>query len=187
MIYVYKIWDFHNGYWTTDSPEKREKIDDSDDWYWMNEETYKQQVKSMLIREGDNFLEMIATYRAPDYSTEPGNTKFEIRVQSFGFTGQGRTWIDALTLKSFTEQLQKLENQRQGEAEVSSMSPDEFWLKIYSTDSLGHMALFGQLSQTKYESNLIMCKPLLEFGFSFDPSILPSIVKNFEAIVSDST
>ena len=47
MIYVYKMWNFHNGYWTADSPAKREKIDDSDDWYWMDEETYEQQVGSV--------------------------------------------------------------------------------------------------------------------------------------------
>lgn len=37
MIYVYKLWDYHGGYWTVDTPEKREQIDDSDDWYWTTE------------------------------------------------------------------------------------------------------------------------------------------------------
>ncbi|MEH2079597.1 MAG: hypothetical protein V7K89_06165 [Nostoc sp.] len=180
MIYVYKMWDFHNGYWTFDSPEKREKIDDSDDWYWMDQHTYKQQVKSILICEGDNFLEMIVTEGISDNLIEPRDWEFKIRVQSSGFTGQARRWIDGFSLRSFVEDLQKLENQRQGKAEVSSMSYDQFWLKICSIDSVGHMALFGRLS--RFESKL-GCKHLLEFGFSFDPSVLPSIVKNFEAIV----
>jgi hypothetical protein len=137
----------------------------------------------MLIREDDNFFEMIATERI----TTPKDTQFEIgvsfeiRVQSFGFAGQCWTSIDALSLRSFDEQLRKLENQRQGKAEVSSMSPREFWLKICSIDSLGHMALFGRLC--RFEVGL-RYEHLLEFGFSFDPSVLPSIVKNFEAIAS---
>lgn len=133
----------------------------------------------MLICEGDNFLEMIATERIPDNLPTPGDTRFEIRVQSFGFAGQGWIWVDALSLRRFINQLRELENKRQGKAELSSMSPDQFWLRIFSTDSLGHMALIGRLSRLEYG---LKCQHLLEFGF--DPSILPSIVKNFEAISS---
>ncbi|HEY9631347.1 MAG TPA: hypothetical protein V6C84_28995 [Coleofasciculaceae cyanobacterium] len=129
----------------------------------------------MLIRERDNFLEMTATERVPDHLHTPGDTRFEIRVESFGFAGQGWIWVDLQNLKSFIDHLRELENQRQGEAELSSMSPDQFWLRIFSTDSLGHMALVGQLSRFKHE---------LKFGFSFDPSVLPSIVKDFQAIAS---
>ncbi|XGV95719.1 MAG: hypothetical protein ACAF41_23625 [Leptolyngbya sp. BL-A-14] len=127
----------------------------------------------MLIREGDDFLEMIATERTPDHLPTPGDTRFEIRVESFGFAGQGWMWVDRESLKSFVAQLRELENQRQGEAELSSMSPGQFWLRIFSTDSLGHVALVGQLSRVEHE---------LKFGFSFDPSALPSIVKDFQAI-----
>ncbi|HEY9630621.1 MAG TPA: hypothetical protein V6C84_25270 [Coleofasciculaceae cyanobacterium] len=129
----------------------------------------------MLIREGNNFLEMIATERIPDHLPTPGDTRFEIRVRSSGFAGQGWMWVDLQSLRSFVDQLRELENQRQGEAELSSMSPSQFWLRIVSTDSLGHMALFGQLSRSEHE---------LKFGFSFDPSVLPSIVKDFQAIAS---
>ncbi len=136
---------------------------------------------AMLIREGDNFLEVIALERITGNLPTLGDTRFEIRVQSFGFAGQGWTWIDALSLRSFAEQLRKLENQRQGKAELESMSPREFWLNISSTDSLGHMALFGRLCQFEVGSK---CEHLLDFGFSFDPSILPSIIKDFQTIVS---
>jgi hypothetical protein len=48
----------------------------------------------MLIREGDNFLEMIAAERIPDHLPTPGDTRFGIRVESFGFAGQGWMWVD---------------------------------------------------------------------------------------------
>ncbi|MBE9182755.1 hypothetical protein IQ268_29915 [Oculatella sp. LEGE 06141] len=131
----------------------------------------------MLICERDNFLEMIATERIPDHFPTPGDTRFEISVQSFGFAGQAWMWVDLQSLRSFVNQLQELEKQRQGEAELSSMSPGQFWLRIFSTDSLGHMALVGHLS-----GHLSRFKHELKFGFSFDPSALPSIVKDFQAI-----
>lgn len=34
LIYVYLLWDPNGGYWTKDTPENRDKIDDSDHWYW---------------------------------------------------------------------------------------------------------------------------------------------------------
>lgn len=131
----------------------------------------------MLIRAGDDFLEMIATYREPNLYTQ-----FEIKVQSFGFAGQGSATIDALNLRSFDEQLRELENKRQGKAELSSISSREFWLKICSIDGLGHMGVFGRLHRFYFG---VRHEHLLEFGFCFDPSLLPSIVKHFEAIARE--
>ncbi|MBE9009643.1 hypothetical protein IQ250_05440 [Pseudanabaenaceae cyanobacterium LEGE 13415] len=136
----------------------------------------------MLICEGDDFLEMTVTDRIPDHLPASGDTRFEIKVQSFGFSGQSSVWIDRLALISFAAQLQELENRRQGEAELSSISPSQFWLRIYSTDSLGQMALAGRLSRLKPDLN---CEHLVEFGFRFDPSVLPSIVKGFEKIQAE--
>lgn len=122
---------------------------------------------------------MIATERVPVHLPTSGDTRFDIKVQSFGFAGQGWMWVELQSLKRFVEQLRDLESQRQGQVELSSMSPDQFWLRIFSTDSLGHMALVGRLSRWEHTLNW---QHLLEFGFAFDPSTLPSIVKSFEAI-----
>jgi hypothetical protein len=50
----------------------------------------------MLIRGDDGFLEMVATERIADNLPTPGDTRFEIRVRSFGFAGQG--WTEILHL-----------------------------------------------------------------------------------------
>ncbi|MEM6399135.1 MAG: hypothetical protein AAF757_02725 [Cyanobacteria bacterium P01_D01_bin.116] len=52
MIYVYKIWDFWSGYWIPDTEFNREKIDDSDDKYYMDEETYNLQ-KTNIPSDGN--------------------------------------------------------------------------------------------------------------------------------------
>ncbi|MDF5715859.1 MAG: hypothetical protein PUP93_18740 [Rhizonema sp. NSF051] len=44
MIYVSLLWALRDGYWTTDTQETRDRIDDSDNWYYMDEETYKQNI-----------------------------------------------------------------------------------------------------------------------------------------------
>jgi hypothetical protein len=133
----------------------------------------------MLIRAEDNFLEILVAERIPDNLPTAGDIQVKISVQSFGFSAQGLTWIDCLSLQNFVEQLRQLENKRHGSAELSSISPHEFWMKICSTDSLGHVAIFGRLSQSEQG---LRYNHLLEFGFSFDPSLLPSLVKNFEVI-----
>lgn len=42
QIYVYKLWDFWNGYWITDTESNREKIDDSDDKYYVESDSYNE-------------------------------------------------------------------------------------------------------------------------------------------------
>jgi len=52
MIYIYKMWDFWNGYWAEDTPETRDNVDDSDNWYYMDQETYHDQ-KDSIPRDGN--------------------------------------------------------------------------------------------------------------------------------------
>lgn len=42
QIYVYKLWDFWNGYWTPDTESNREKIDGSDDKYYVEADSYNE-------------------------------------------------------------------------------------------------------------------------------------------------
>lgn len=51
-IYVYKMWDFWNGYWTADTSSNRERIDDLDSYYWMDAETY-QMTSNTVPKDGN--------------------------------------------------------------------------------------------------------------------------------------
>ncbi len=56
MIYVYKLWDFWNGYWIDDTEENRNKIDDSDNKYWMDIDGYQQY--KLLVPPSGNISNM---------------------------------------------------------------------------------------------------------------------------------
>jgi hypothetical protein len=132
---------------------------------------------SVLIRKGPNFIELVPTDRVPDDLPTAGDIQVSVTVQSQGFTGSGSAWIEAPKLHTFVSQLRELETSRHGTAEVESMSSGQFRLRLFSTDSLGHMALAGRLSRSEHA---------LEFRFEFDPGLLPEVAQRFEAIAAGS-
>jgi hypothetical protein len=127
----------------------------------------------MVIREGGDWLEVVATDRVPDHLPTPGDTRLSVAIESQGFAGRGSTWVEASRLAAFVAELRELEASRRGAAEVESISPGEFRLRVWATDRAGHVALAGRLSHGGQA---------LEFGFAFCPSELPGLVAGFEAI-----
>jgi hypothetical protein len=151
-------------------------------WYskWREEgkpgklpESYQPAIRPVLIREGLNFIELVPIDRVPDGLPTAGDVQLSVTVQSQGFTGSGSAWIEARKLRAFVSQLRELETSRRGTAEIESMSPGQFRLRLFSTDSLGHMALAGRISRGEHA---------LDFRFEFDPGLLPEIAQRFEVI-----
>jgi hypothetical protein len=99
----------------------------------------------MVIRYGDNFVEIVATNRVPENEPTPGDTRLVITVCSHGFAGQGAAWIAAPCLAAFVQQLRVLEERRHGSAAIESLSPGEFHLRIWSVDHRGQIAVGGRL------------------------------------------
>ena len=127
----------------------------------------------VVIREGSDSIEVIATERVSNHLPSAGDTRFEVAVRSRGFTGKGSTWAEALALRAFIGQLRILESRRQGSAELVSLSLGEFSLRVFATDRAGHMAVAGRLARSGQA---------FEFEFSFCPSLLPAVVAEFAAI-----
>jgi len=100
----------------------------------------------VVIREGGDSLELVGTDRVPAHLPGAGDTRLAIRVQSRGFVGQGSAWVEAPVLRAFVGQLRQLDARRQGRAELVSMSPGEFGLRVYATDRAGHLAVAGRLT-----------------------------------------
>jgi hypothetical protein len=101
-----------------------------------------------------------------------------VNVRSRGFTGRNDTWISRAAWLEFCEQLSTLEAHRQGEAVVESISPKELRLIFRSTDSAGHMAVEGFVGyRGTYGEVLLAFSPM-----SFDPSILPELVRDARRI-----
>lgn len=128
----------------------------------------------MIIRERSDYIEIVATERVPKPLPCAGDTRLAVSVQVQGFIGGGSAWVNATRLEAFVARLRELEAHRQGDAEIESLSPGQFWLQFSATDQTGHMVLAGRLS----------CgQQTLEFGFEFCPTLLPAIVQGFAAIL----
>ncbi|HEY8560879.1 MAG TPA: hypothetical protein VIL74_10945 [Pyrinomonadaceae bacterium] len=99
-----------------------------------------------------------------------------IEVCSNRFTGHNDLWVHRNSLRAFCRSLMALEASRRGKAELESMSPDELYLKVYSVDSVGHVAVSGKTGYWIQNDNAGFWHGI-EFGFTFDPSNLHSATK----------
>jgi hypothetical protein len=125
----------------------------------------------MKIENGDNFIELEVSLEEDDSLPSKGDAYAMISVNSNGFSGKNDLWVMAEVLQAFCIALIKLEKERKGEAILTSISPGELFVKIYSIDSLGHMAVSGT---TGYQIDNMQHS--VTFGFQFDPSQLIKVV-----------
>ena len=101
-----------------------------------------------------------------------------VEVKCPGFNGLIDTWIIRKAWISFCSQLAELEERRQGQATVESISPKELRLTIRSIDRTGHMGVDGELGYRGSQGET-------QLGFStmeFDPSILKVLVSEARQI-----
>jgi hypothetical protein len=136
----------------------------------------------MEVRDSQNVIEIDVVDRVPDHLPTPGDVELSVEVSSGKFRGQAFAWIDASTLSNFVTQLRELERTRIGSAELEGMSPGEFRLRIFSIDCRGHVVIEGQLVHQPARSY----RHAIEFGFEFDPTLLPKIVSDFAAMANDT-
>ena len=124
----------------------------------------------MIVGDGVTQVEVVVTDVAapvPPHSTG-GDVRLHIRLTCEGFTGAGSSWIAHDVWQRFLRQLERLEDRREGEAVVDSMSPDDLRVRIFVTDRAGHVAIDGQV-RTRSVRDLRW-----QFGaIPFDPTLLP--------------
>ncbi|HEY7727283.1 MAG TPA: hypothetical protein VID50_02405 [Candidatus Eisenbacteria bacterium] len=101
-----------------------------------------------------------------------------IAVQVEGYSAADQAWVAAGEWRAFLTRLRDLERSRRGEAALEGASPRSLRLVFRSTDALGHMAVMGHVGWDTPDG----FSRRLEFGFRFDPSLLPALVRDFEAL-----
>jgi hypothetical protein len=140
----------------------------------------------MIIREGTNFVEIVSTGACSQQpgSPSPYAIKFALSIASGGFSGQGATWIEADQFAAFLVQLRELEGSRTGSATVEGMPPEQFLLRLWAVDGLGHMAVAGRLTHHQFGGSRGPHLHAIEFGFEFDPTLLPSVVSEFRSMMT---
>ena len=127
----------------------------------------------MLIRNPYGFIEITPLERIAAHLPMAGDTEFAIRIQSEGFAGEGTAWVELPTLQKFSRDLTALDLNREGQAELRSMSPDNLLLVIKTIDGWGHTAVSGRLADRKHA---------VEFEFEFDCGLLPAIASEFSQL-----
>ena len=99
----------------------------------------------------------------------PGDLLIEVSVSVGSFNAQESVWVDQRVHDTFVRDLESLEATRQGGAELNGMSPGEFTLSVYATDTVGHPAIRGHIGGANRALSL-------EFRFDFDAEHLAALV-----------
>ena len=105
-----------------------------------------------------------------------GDAYVTIEISSNGFSGHNDLWVSYGSLRSFCKNLIRLEEVRKGETILESLSPNELYLKVFSTNSRGHMGILGTTGYGIQNENM-QFNHSVSFGFEFDPSQLVAAVK----------
>src|SRR5262245_53440219 len=136
----------------------------------------------MEIREGHNCVTIEPVDRVPADLPSAGDVELSVDVASEQFSGHGFAWVAARALAAFLGQLAALETNRRGEATIEGLSPGEFHLRLWSVDRRGHMALGGVVTKLVHKGEASPYRHAIEFGFEFDPTLLPRVLAGFQAI-----
>jgi hypothetical protein len=142
----------------------------------------------MILRDGESFLELGVTEQVPAGTQGVGDTRFEIGVHMAGsetsFSAQSWAWVELPELVEFTRKLRQLEESRQGEAFLESMSPGEFALQIRIVDNVGHVGAFGTVAHSCYAGIGGPHRSEVTFGIPFHSDSLPEQVREFGSLVA---
>ncbi len=138
----------------------------------------------MILRDDRTSLEITLRELAPVGTQSEGDLGVDIAVSNGAFTGRNDTvWIGRDEWQGFLRALKELDRTRRGDARVRSMSPDELELVVLATDRAGHMAAEGWLARTWYGRDTFL-RDRVSFGIEIDPSVLPALVRQFEALAT---
>jgi hypothetical protein len=95
-----------------------------------------------------------------------------ITIKVWGYSAADQGWVTYDDWRTFINELHELDGSRQGTATLAGVSHADYRIIFKSTDHSGHMAVTGFLGDFSPDEFPLK----LEFGFSFDPGMLTSIV-----------
>jgi hypothetical protein len=141
------------------------------------------------IRLGDpnDFVEIEVLERGTVDGQNEGDLRLGVSVRCGTFSGSyDQVWIAKDGWSSFVGGM-RLERERNGQASLHSMSPDEFELHLRVVDRAGHLAAHGCLSRYHFgHPSGKATRSRIEYHMAVDPSILREVVLSFEAVSQPS-
>lgn len=131
-----------------------------------------------MIRFQDhkNYVEIDIANQEDGDMPSRGDAYVTIEISSNGFSGHNDLWVSYGSIQSFCRDLIRLEEIRKGETILESISPDELYIRIFSTTSRGHIGILGTTGYSIQNENSRF-NHSVSFGFEFDPSQLLTAIK----------
>ena len=138
----------------------------------------------MKIGSNDEFIELKELERNPESAPCAGDINLQVNLKLQDFYGScSGVWLETPAMEEFLRELESLEISRKGEAKIASMSPEEFILKIHSSDTLGHMEIETQLHRNQYSGSKYW--PIyLKGGFEVQSDTIKQLVLCFKEFTS---
>jgi len=134
----------------------------------------------MRLIHGTDWLEIDAAQPVdPDVLL---NVSFHVS----GFSGADQSWVARRDWDGFLADLCALEASRRGAALLAGANPEEFQLRFYTYDSVGHTAVDGMLAR-KNGGSLGEFGARIEFGMPFEPDQLLSVLREFQGYTQPQT
>ena len=124
----------------------------------------------------DCFLEVEGILEMDPLIPSYGDAQLSLRVQSHGYIASTTVWVEREQLQLFSEALSNLGTSLQGEAVLSSISPGELSLKLFSVSPYGHVAVEGSIGSHIHSANSTHWHSVT-FGFEFENTQLAQAVK----------
>ncbi len=138
----------------------------------------------MILKDDEGELEITVHEVEPPTSMRSGDFWATVRISTLGFGGTNdHVWIAADEFQRFVEGVRVLERERHGQAELGSMSPEDFALRIKVRDRAGHVTASGWVGRASYGRTREPVRVRVGFSFDIDPTRLPDIVVEFESLV----
>lgn len=119
-------------------------------------------------------IEAIQQY-LPSYQFEIKLETENIRAKIVNFT-----WISEEEIDNFLVELDRLDRERKGLAELNSLSPGEFSLIFKAIDKLGHIAVSLNFSEQDKTANDYSYN--LGIEFQTDPTILQQVIADIKRL-----
>jgi len=136
----------------------------------------------MKIGTKEAYVEIEELERYPGSTPCSGDVKVNVTLAFQNFSGSyDEVWLELAEMERFIMELEILDEKRNGNAKISSMSPEEFALEIRSSDSQGHMEIEAHLHRYQYNGSK-RWPIFLKGGFETQPETIRQLISYFKAL-----
>jgi hypothetical protein len=138
----------------------------------------------MKIGTEKEYIELLEIERTPSGIPCAGDVRIDVSIQLQEFSGHySEVWLEFTEIEKFLIELHELNDSRNGNASIVSMSPDEFFLEIRASDNLGHMEIKTILQHYQYSGEK-QRSVKVSGGFHVDPVAISQLISGIKSLIN---